>query len=182
MDIAWANAARARTDQKLGYARVHLQELRDHGFSRHSDFEHAHEESFLFHLFGARDALLAELNEYYECGLPRSGISMGKLRQALEKTGRVSKELQELYRLENDSASWYANAKAMRDHSTHIHAVPRTFHRGGSTDGQIRLRHPITNAEMQRDFRDEFESWFSEMVKLLLVLRTSAEKTCGVQL
>jgi hypothetical protein len=182
MDLAWTNAARARTDQKLGYARVHLDELREHPFSRHSDFEHAHEEAFLFHLFGARDSFLAELNEYYECSLPRNGISMGKLREALSKRGCISQELQELHKLESDPASWYAHAKAMRDHSMHIHTVPRTFHKGGPTDGQIRLRHPITNAEMQRDFRDEFECWFSEMVHLLSGLRASAEKTCGVQL
>lgn len=182
MDIAWVNAARARTDQKLRYARVHLQELRDHSFSRHGDFEHAHEESFLFHLFGARDAFLGELNEYYECGLPRNGISIGKLRLALGEKRCASPELQELYVLETDSTTWYAHAKAMRDHATHIHAVPRTFHRGGPTDGQIRLRHPITNTAMQQDFRDEFECWFSEMVKLLATLRASAERNCNVQL
>lgn len=180
MDASKINSARARVEQKLIYARVHLRELHAHSFPRYGEFERAHEESFLFHLLGAREAFLAELNEYYECGLARDSVTLGKLRRALKQKDRVSAEVQELYRLEMESGTWFSQAKAMRDHSTHVHAIPRTFHSGGANDGQVRLRHPVSNQEMARDFRDEFDNWFAAMVELLRTLRASAVTACNV--
>jgi hypothetical protein len=46
-----------RTDAKLRYATVHLDELKARSEPWNGDdWERAHYESFFFHLFGARDA------------------------------------------------------------------------------------------------------------------------------
>lgn len=175
MDIARINSVKARTEQKLEYAIVHLDELKSHTFARYSVFEMAHQESYLFHLLGARDAFLAELNEYYECNLSQESISLGNLRKALKAKGRESAELKELYLLEKDEEGWFSHAKHMRDHSAHVHTVPRTYHRGGTTDGQVRLRHPKTNKEIEKDYIDVFEDWMKNMIDLLKKLRRTAE-------
>ena len=60
----------SRTEQKLRFARIHIDELRTHTTrNTGDDFERSHHESFLFHLYGASDAFLQELNIYYSCGL-----------------------------------------------------------------------------------------------------------------
>jgi len=48
-----------RTNAKLRYARLHLEELRSYRRKGSGDdFERSHQEAFLFHLFGTRDAFL----------------------------------------------------------------------------------------------------------------------------
>ena len=74
----------ARTDAKLRYAKIHLDELATLPIRNGDDFDRAHQESFLFHLFGVRDAFLAELNHYYRCGLPQHDLTVGKLRNVLK--------------------------------------------------------------------------------------------------
>jgi hypothetical protein len=74
----------ARTDAKLRYAKIHLDELAALPIRNGDDFDRAHQESFLFHLFGVRDAFLAELNHYYRCGLPQHDLTVGKLRNVLK--------------------------------------------------------------------------------------------------
>ena len=56
---------RVRVDSKLRFAEIHLEELRELEAKTPlggSDFDRAHQESFLFHLFSAKDAFLIELN------------------------------------------------------------------------------------------------------------------------
>ena len=60
--------ARWRADDKIRYARLMLKELGETS-KEDRDFTRAHEEAFLFHLFGALDAFTEELN-------PESGIIM----------------------------------------------------------------------------------------------------------
>ena len=60
-----------RTDAKLDYAGVHLQEILNQELDG-GKFDLAHQESFLFHLCGTRNAFLWELNEYYAAGVART--------------------------------------------------------------------------------------------------------------
>jgi hypothetical protein len=124
-------AFQARTDAKLRYARVHLDELT--ALTAHSgdDFDRAHQESFLFHLFGTRDAFLIELNHYYNLELSIECITQGKLREALRLKGIQTPELSELFALEQDDASWYRQTKDMRDYSIHSQGVARSYFMGG---------------------------------------------------
>lgn len=165
---------RARTDAKLRYARVHLELLRERGGIGGADFDRAVEESLLFHLLGAKEAFLIELNAYYACGLPTEIVTPGNLRKVFVARGVKCPELSELYQLENETDSWLANAKQMRDHSTHDAGVPRSFHMGGKNDGKVFLRNPVTGAHVQEHSLDALAKWVDSMHELLEKLRASA--------
>lgn len=167
-------ALQNRTDSKLRYAGVHLDELKAMSSRRGDDFDRAHQESFLYHLLGVRDAFLAELNAYYETGLPGYGVTLGKLRDVLAQKNQSRFEVGELYMLETDPGSWLHMAKDMRDHSTHVAGVPRTFHVGGEDDGVVWLLNPRTNKTLERDFVLEFQTWHASMAELIQRLRASA--------
>jgi hypothetical protein len=171
---------RSRTDSKMRYAKVHLDELlqlKSHGGD---DFDRAHQESFLFHFFGAKESFLIELNTYYGANLPLAGLSPGKLRNKINEAGKQSLKLAELFQLENDQTSWLFHAKEMRDHSTHVTGVARAFHCGGPNDGQVWLKNPKTEKHIERHFTDEFSDWLQEMQNLLERLRSSAIATNGL--
>jgi uncharacterized protein DUF6586 len=176
MDEKTIQNLRARADAKLCYAEIHLDELKAIGRLGGSEFDRAHQESFLFHLMGAKDAFLIELNSYYKGGLPENDLTAGKLRDALKAQGKVSEELVHLYRLENRKNSWLFHAKEMRGHSTHVAGVSRAFHMGGPADGQVWLKNPKTGKSIERHFVDEFNDWVSKMRDLLERLRVSAIK------
>lgn len=168
------SAHEERTAAKLRYAKVHLDELAALDSLRGDDYDRAHQESYLFHLLGARDAFLIELSHFYGSGLPDENLSSGRLRKALEKEEIRSAELTELFELENEDASWFRQAKDMRDLSAHVQGVPRTFHCGGEEHGQVKLKNPRTGAMTGGHFLDEFELWFEQMVSLIRRLRQSA--------
>lgn len=56
------NIKQERTDAKLRYAALHLDELKSKDTGGGDDFARAHQESFLFHLIGAKESFLLELN------------------------------------------------------------------------------------------------------------------------
>ena len=105
MDQKALDNLRSRADAKLRYADIHLEELNAHGHhggKGGDDFAQSHQESFLNHLLGAKEAFVLELNKYYGCNLPQMHLHIGKLRKELKKQGKQSPELRELYKLEND--------------------------------------------------------------------------------
>ncbi|MGB9292912.1 MAG: DUF6586 family protein, partial [Desulfobaccales bacterium] len=152
----------------------HLEELAALEALRGDDFDRAHQESFLFHLLGALDAFLAELNFYYQGGLPVEGLTPGKLREVLKARGVESVELKEMRQLSQNETSWIRRAKTMRDHSTHIQGVARTFFVGGDQDGEVRLKDPRTAADSPQHLVDQFRAWADEMRTLVRRLRESA--------
>jgi len=177
MDEKALQNLRARADAKLSYAKIHLDELKSLGTLSGSDFDRAHQESFLFHLLGAKDAFLIELNAYYGVDLPKNDLTIGKLRKKQIARQKDYAEVTALSELEKDKNSWLLHAKEMRDHSTHVSGVPRTFHCGGPTDGEVWLRLPQTGRPIERHFAEEFDAWVSNMRELLERLRSSAIET-----
>lgn len=178
MDENQAKSLQERTDAKLRYARVHLDELNEQGPPNGGDFDHAHQESFLFHLLGTADAFLAELCHYYQVIVP-GALSPGKIRAALKARGITSQELRALYELEQDRTSWYSQAKDMRDHSTHVRAVPRAYFLGGENHQKVKLKHPRTGALTDHHFIVEFDNWCNSMESLVFSLRKSALERMG---
>jgi hypothetical protein len=174
MDPKELENLRSRADAKIRYAQVHLDELRAINRLGGDDFDRAHQESFLYHLLGAKEAFIIELNGYYFAGLPNRDLTAGKLREALKAKGKTSKELAELYSLENDQGSWLSFAKESRDYSTHISGAIRGFHLGGHRDGQVWLHNPDTGQSIERHYVDEFADWLANMKELLERLRESA--------
>ncbi len=165
-----------RTNAKLRYARVHLEELRSHQRKGSGDdFERSHQESFLFHLYGARDAFLQELNLYYNCRLKLHEVRADKLNNKLRKRSIKCPELDKLIQYETDPECWLHVLNEMRNHSTHRRSVPRAFYAGGEDDGKVVLRDPRPSKKsIEKDYADLFEEWCSKMETLLNDLRNTA--------
>ena len=95
-----SDALKSRTDSKLRYAAIHVEELRHQPAGRGHDFERSHQEAFLAQLFGAYAALLQELNVDLRCDLPPEQVTLGSMYQHLKREGRSSSALRELYLLD----------------------------------------------------------------------------------
>jgi len=159
-------AARERTDAKLRYSDVHLTELkliRRDG----SDFDAAHQESFLFHLFGVRDALLQEINIFHSCGLPTEKVTRRQLENVFRNTELTSPALDALIDIEDDPNSWLSGAAEMRHQSTHRKNVPRLYHLGGDNDGKVFLTDTKKGERIEKDFVTLFDEWLKEMQNLV---------------
>jgi hypothetical protein len=150
MDLNDVDGLQARTDSKIRFAQIHLDELTARNISNGDDFERAHQESFLYHLLGVKESFLIELNAYYKTELSEKRISIGNMKKALAERGQESNELTEIYRLQNDESSWLFQAKIMRDYSTHVGNVPRHFHLGGVHHNQTFLSNPETNRRAEK--------------------------------
>ena len=161
-----------RTAAKLAYARVHLEELKDHRARGSGDtFERAHQESFLFHLVGVRDAFLQELNVFYGCDLDPQKVTTRNLGERLSAAENRSPELEELLEIESNSKSWLSVAKEMRNHTAHRQSIPRIFYVGGVDDGIVHLKNPKDGETIEMDVPDAFDLWLSKMEELIVRLR-----------
>jgi hypothetical protein len=167
---------RNRTDAKLRYARLHIEELRRQPDGRGHDFERAHQEATLAHLFGAYAALFQELNLYLGCNLNPEDVTLGKMRKALKERGKNDPLLTELYQLEKNPNSWLCHAKDMRDHSTHVSHIPLVHYAGGSQDGMTSFINPKKSQELTGDATATLSSFVLQMEKLIKKYRA----VCGV--
>jgi hypothetical protein len=166
--------ARLRADAKLTYARIHLEVLQANGGNGGTDFDRALQESFLFHLLGAKEALLQELNAYYAIFLEPSSVAAGILQEKIKERGPRSEELAELYALEQDEGSWLNHAKQMRDHCTHVAGLARAYHLGGPHHQKVFLKNPKTGKDYETHVLEAFQQWLQQMTELLERMRTSA--------
>lgn len=115
-----------RTDAKLRYARLHLDELRiysDDGGG--GDWEKAHEESVLFHLVGAKDAFLQEINSMHRLGLDPMKVNEKSLAKALKQRVGNSVSLVHLEGLSEDPGSCYSQMVAMHEFGNTRHPASR---------------------------------------------------------
>jgi len=166
--------AQDRTDAKMRFSRLHLDELLHYTRKGSGDdFDRSHTESFLFQLIGVRDAFLQELNLHYKCKLELHKVSINSLRGYFRKNGTKCDELEELRTLEDKKDSWLYAAIEMRNHSTHRRSVSREFYVGGSEDGQVHLINPGTNESLGEDYASTFQMWCREMEQLVETLRDS---------
>lgn len=159
-------AAKDRTDSKIRYTIIHLEELK-HTDRSGDDFERAHQESFLFHYHGIREAYLQELNIKLEIGLPLEKVTLNNL----VKNNVKSNALEKLVKLESDKSSWLSVSNEMRNHSTHRSSVPRVFFRGGKKNGQVNLSDTKTGEIIEKDYIILFELWCSKISDLIGELR-----------
>jgi hypothetical protein len=155
--------ASERTDAKLRYAEAILRDLRQRAGQDGDDFQRAREEAFLFHLHGARDAFLHEVNEHHGCGLAPNEVKLWSLEKALRARGRTSQQLTEIGRLESQPTHALHRLKEWRDASTHRGGVPRAFFVGGPEDGQRRFQDPTTGKPTGQHLLDDFETMLADM-------------------
>jgi hypothetical protein len=174
MDQKKLKSLQERTESKLRFAAVHLEELQRTGHPGGSDFEWAHQESFLYQLLGAKDAFLQELNAYYGYDLETKEVTFRALEQSLKRRKLNSPELDELAKLAADG-NWLYSAKNMRDHATHVAGNPRVFHWGGPNHGKVFLRDSRNKLkDSGQHFVCEFATWLSTMRETVARLRQSA--------
>ena len=111
---------RERTDQKLRYARIQLDELEEYpDANSNDDWENAHQEGCFYHLCGAVEGLLHEIDEGYELGLALWDIKRPKVTQKLSQKKKGSAALDCLTALWNDKASWLSLLTELRNHGAH---------------------------------------------------------------
>ena len=175
MDQNTIKNLQARTDAKLRYAEIQLLDIERIPRRNGNDFERSHQEAYLFHLIGALDAFLSEINVYYQCGLAADGISAGKMRNVIMKrAGKNAPELSELHDIAALQGTWLANGKVMRDHSTHRGGVPRVISLGGELDGVNYLKNPETGAVIEEDYPLVFRRWHAQASDIVKRLRSTA--------
>jgi hypothetical protein len=168
------HAARERTEAKAKYAAVHLTELkvfRAVERAQGTDWERAHQESFLHHLLGVRDALLQELNLFHACGIRMDQVRKADLRDRLEKLGKPSPGLDILTALEDDSKSWLSVAGRLRHFSTHQKNVPQLYHQGGDRREMIFLKDPLDGMFIEKDYVELFADWLESANSLVTDVR-----------
>ena len=140
MDLKTLKNFQDRTDAKLRYAEIHLDELKNHEPLGGDDFDRAHQESFLFHLLGAIDAFLFELKESYDLNFDLNEISFPRLKKQLKKLQINIPEIDTILALRNDNESWLFDATCMRNYSTHVSSLSRSFHIGGTNHQKVWLK------------------------------------------
>lgn len=168
------NAAIERTDAKLRYADVLLFEMAAKRLidpAQGTDWARAHQEGFLFHLLGVRDALLQELNLFHGCGLAIDQVRKADLAAKLEKQDSTSPALDLLNTLESDQTSWLSIASRMRHHSMHRRNVPRQFFVGGASHDLEFLMDPLAGDPIETDYMELFKQWRDEMRQLVQDMR-----------
>jgi hypothetical protein len=109
-----------RTEQKLRYAEIHLEELSAYPNATSNDeWENAHQESSFFHLAGAVEMLLHEINDRYSLGLAPTKITWNTIADQLRQSNQSSLAFEHLAQLRSDTTSWLALLFEWRNHGAH---------------------------------------------------------------
>lgn len=173
----------ARTGSKLRFARIHLEEITSrHEIGSGDDFERAHEESFLFHLIGAKDSFLQEVNAAYKLELPIKQVKETNLQKALKEKTISSPALTTIVELEKEKNSWLALAIELRHQGTHRSNIPRHFYKGGEYNGKVFFTNLLTAQQMETDIPEFLRQSLNNMAELLQQLRPTLpqELTDGI--
>jgi hypothetical protein len=106
------------------------------------------------------------------CGLPK--VSLGELQKKFKtKNNASSLVLYELYKLDQDSNSWFKQAKNFRNHITHVSYIRLSFH----MEGWVAFKDPQSMTELADDVETTLSSWLSSMEQLIDRLRRKATST-----
>jgi len=109
-----------RTNQKLDYAKIHLEELENYSNSMSNDvWENAHQESCFYHLTSSVESILHEINDGYSLGLDLQQVTWGNVKKRINSSNQSSPALDKLLLLKNDSQSWLSQLIEWRNHGTH---------------------------------------------------------------
>jgi hypothetical protein len=117
-----------RTEAKLTYANLMLRELQAHRGLDGDDFQRSHEEAFLFHLHGALEAFLQEINEHCNCGILAHQVSISRLENELRRQSKTCPQLTEIRALKRRrSGQW----RPVRSRPTRQQLLPECSKRNG---------------------------------------------------
>lgn len=168
-----SNTYLARTNQKLGFVRVHLEELEkahsSTSWDKHAEIE-SYNESILFHMASAYGAFLREIAEKYRFE-PEQVSSIKDLDAMFEASGQESPERIELDSLEADETSWlhkllaaYAACWKAMDHATEVANDKVSI-------SEIHVVQINPNHAEDKDILAEYKQWLNEFRSLVERLR-----------
>ena len=118
-----------RTEEKLGYASTHLEELSTYPNTTSNDeWENAHQESCFFHLAGAVEGLLHEINDGYSLGLGLTHVTWRRVADQLTQSNQSSQAFDHLTQLKHDTTSWLSLLFEWRNHGAHRQRIGKMVH------------------------------------------------------
>jgi len=167
----------ARTNQKLNFARIHLDALREGcqstGWSKHILIE-SYNESVLFHLASAYGAFLREIAERY--GLDVSHIDGYRaLAEDMEGSGQECPELNELSSLESDEGSWVH--KMLRAYEACWRASDKAEPvNAASSVSEIHVAQINPAHTDEQDIVNEYQAWLDALRDLIDRQRTGMQE------
>ncbi|HOC41430.1 MAG TPA: type II toxin-antitoxin system HicB family antitoxin [Thermoanaerobaculales bacterium] len=124
-----ARSTDRRADEKLRFAKVHLRELIDHAqVGGHDKWETAHQESCFYHLAGAVEAVLHEINAGYGLNLGLKDIDWNTVRAKLTTSNQSSPAFDLLLATKTDKSSWLWQLFEWRNHGAHRGRVGEMIH------------------------------------------------------
>ena len=167
----------ARTNQKLSFARLHLEQLKlaqdDTSWSKHALIE-SYNESVLFHLTSAYDAFLREIAEWYKVDT-ESFQGYRALAVEMEETGVESPELKQLSLLESDDANWLHKMMAAYEacwHGADSKAEPTET----TSVSEIHVLQINPDHAEDSAIIAEYEAWFRSLSELINRLREGMQE------
>ena len=163
-----------RTESKLRFAELHLKEIIDSD-SRGSgdDFEISHEESCLFHIIGAKDSFLQEINDFHNLGIDIGDVKEKTIKKYLKKKSLKCKAFDKLKTLRDNPKSWYYIVINYRNVGTHRYRIPRVFKQVINGPRTVSYKNPpvAKSSPLNQDIPDYLEKSIKKMRKLLQKLR-----------
>lgn len=167
----------ARTNQKLGFVRIHLEQLKqahkDTSWHKHALIE-SYNESVLFHLASGYDSFLREIAERYSVET-ESLDGYRSLVAALDSTGVESPEINQLVWLEGDEKSWLH--KMLSAYEACWHGSDK---RGSVSEtrslSEIHVLQVNPDHAEDGDIFAEYKIWFKSLSALIDQLREGMEE------
>jgi len=167
-----------RTDSKIRFAEVLLEDLRKRPGGEGDDFQRSREEAFLYHLYGAVDAFLNEVNAHHGFLLAPNKVDLCNLERALKKKGAPpSAQLDQIRKAQNDPAGFLHRLTELRHAFTHRGGTTRIFYYGGEAHGERRINDPATGKPGPKHILDEFADALAEMRTFIQQLRADLAAT-----
>jgi len=167
----------ARTNQKLSFARIHLDQLKqaqdDTSWNKHALIE-SFNESVLFHLSSAYDAFLREIAELYKVDT-EALTGYRSLAAELEATGVESPELKQLSLLESDQTGWLHKMVSAYEACWHGSDRHESVTESSSVSEIHVLQVNPDHAEDGQIIR-EYEGWFQSLSELINRLREGMQE------
>jgi hypothetical protein len=136
-----------RPEQKLDYARIHLSELEAYQNAGSNDkWENAHQESVFYHLAGAVEAMLQEINELNNLSISIDKVTWRSVEAQLNKSKQISEAFNHLKCLRRDPTTWLALLFEWRNHGTHRDRVGKNVHLSNSSKVDSQFKDPRNNS------------------------------------
>jgi hypothetical protein len=173
-----SNVYLVRTNQKINFARIHMDALAEAhestGWSKHAEIE-SYNESVLFHLASAYGAFLREVAEKYRFD-PALVAGLSDLERLLEGSGQESPELSELNALEKNEASWLHKMLAAYNACWKAADNQTATANDKVSISEIHVIQINPNHAEDKDILAEYKGWLNEFRALVERLRADMQE------